>query len=85
KMTSLPAQTFNLRDRGLVREGFAADLVLFDEASVKDLATFEQPHQYPSGFSLVVVNGRVVFEGGAMTGERPGAALRRGQEASSGR
>ena len=85
KMTSLPAQTFGLRDRGLVREGFAADLVLFDESEVSDLATFERPHQYPAGFRLVLVNGRVVFEDGRMTEERPGAALRRGSDAASGR
>ncbi|MCV5991143.1 amidohydrolase family protein, partial [Escherichia coli] len=44
KMTSLPAQTFNLRDRGLLKEGFAADIVVFDETKVSDLATFENPH-----------------------------------------
>jgi N-acyl-D-amino-acid deacylase len=77
KMTSLPAQTFNLRDRGLVREGMAADLVVFDEQTVSDRATFEQPHQYAVGFDLVLVNGVPVFEGGRMTGARPGLALRR--------
>lgn len=75
KMTSLPAQTFNLRDRGLIREGFAADLVIFDETKVTDKATFDQPHQYAEGFSTVIVNGRVVFGDGKMTGEMPGAAL----------
>ena len=49
KMTSLPAQTFNLRDRGLIREGFAADLVIFDDAKIIDKATFDQPHQYAEG------------------------------------
>ena len=63
KMTSLPASTFGLNDRGLIREGFAADLVIFDEATVGDKATFEQPHQYASGFSAVIVNGEVVFDG----------------------
>jgi N-acyl-D-amino-acid deacylase len=76
KMTSLPAQTFGLRDRGLVREGMAADLVLFDEQIVSDRATFAEPHQYPVGFEAVLVNGVAVFEGGRMTGARPGAALR---------
>lgn len=76
KMTSLPAQTFSLRDRGLVREGMAADLVLFDDAAVSDPSTFERPHQYAAGFSLVVVGGEVVLEGGRLTGARPGAALR---------
>lgn len=76
KMTSLPAQTFGLRDRGLVREGFAADLVIFDEKMVGDKATFENPHQYAVGFSSVIVNGKVVFDGAALTGEMPGMALR---------
>ena len=76
KMTSLPAQTFGLRDRGLVREGFAADLVLFDEATIGDKATFAQPHQYPTGISHVFVNGEAVLADGQMTTARPGAALR---------
>jgi N-acyl-D-aspartate/D-glutamate deacylase len=75
KMTSLPAQTFGFRDRGLVREGFAADLVVFDEKVVADQATFQKPHQYPVGITYVVVNGQVVF-GDGMTGARPGVALR---------
>jgi N-acyl-D-amino-acid deacylase len=75
KMTSLPAQTFGLRDRGLIREGFAADLVIFDENTVGDKATFEQPHQYAEGFSHVLVNGEVVFDGVKMTGKLSGQAL----------
>ena len=61
KMTSLPAQTFRLKDRGLIREGFAADLVIFDENTITDKATFENPHQYAQGFSAVVVNGEIGF------------------------
>lgn len=76
KMSSLPAQTFNLRDRGQIREGFAADLVIFDPATVTDKATFEQPHQYAEGFSTVIVTGEVVFDGTKMTGAMPGRALR---------
>ncbi|HKP71962.1 MAG TPA: D-aminoacylase, partial [Pyrinomonadaceae bacterium] len=76
KMTSLPAQTFRLRDRGLLREGFAADLVIFDDATVGDRATFDAPHQYPVGISHVVVNGQQVLADGRMTGARPGVALR---------
>ena len=75
KMTSLPAQTFNLRDRGQIREGLAADLVIFNPATVTDKATFEQPHQYAEGFSTVIVNGQVVFDGGKMTGVMPGTPL----------
>jgi N-acyl-D-amino-acid deacylase len=76
KMTSLPAQTFALRDRGLLREGMAADIVVFDPDTIADRATFEQPHQYPVGFRLVVVNGGVVFDGERATEARPGLSLR---------
>jgi N-acyl-D-amino-acid deacylase len=76
KMTSLPAQTFNLRDRGLLREGFAADIVVFDDATVGDKSTYEQPHQYASGMSYVFVNGEAVLANGEMTKGRPGQALR---------
>jgi N-acyl-D-amino-acid deacylase len=75
KMTSLPAQTFGFRDRGMVREGFAADLVIFDERTIGDRATFDKPHQFPVGISYVLVNGEVVFAGGQMTEARPGVAL----------
>ena len=77
KMTSLPAQTFNLKDRGLIREGFAADIVIFDENTIADNATFEKPHQYATGFSSVIVNGEIVFDGEKMTGKMPGQALYR--------
>lgn len=76
KMTSLPAQTFGLRDRGQIREGFAADIVIFDEKTVTDKATFEAPHQYAEGFSAVIVNGQIVFDGTKLTGSMPGQALR---------
>ncbi len=75
KMTSLPAQTFALRDRGQIREGFAADIVIFDPETIGDAATFEQPHQYANGISFVLVNGRPVVVGGNMTDAMPGAAL----------
>src|SRR5688500_10169421 len=75
KMTSLPAQTFNLRDRGLIREGFAADLVIFDENTIADKATFENPHHYPEGFQTVIVNGEIVFDGAKMTGKMSGQPL----------
>jgi N-acyl-D-amino-acid deacylase len=75
KMTSLPAQTFGFRDRGMVREGFAADLVIFDERTIGDRATFDKPHQFPVGISYVLINGEMVFAGGQMTGARPGVAL----------
>jgi N-acyl-D-amino-acid deacylase len=82
KMTSLPAQTFRLRDRGLVREGFAADLVIFDETVINDRATYEKPHQYPSGISYVFVNGQATLARGEMTAARAGAALRLASDAA---
>lgn len=75
KMTSLPAQTFGLRDRGQIREGFAADIVIFDENTVSDKATFDQPHQYAVGFTKVIVNGETVFDGEKMTGKMSGQPL----------
>ncbi|MCG3160976.1 MAG: N-acyl-D-glutamate deacylase [Acidobacteria bacterium] len=76
KMTSLPAQTFNLWDRGLLRPGMAADIVIFDEKTIADRATFEQPKQYAVGVDYVIVNGQVVIEKGSHNGAKPGRALR---------
>ena len=76
KMTSLPARTFGFRDRGQVREGYWADLVLFDPARVEDKATYTQPHQFSQGFDLVLVNGQTVVEEGKLTGARPGKIVR---------
>jgi len=75
KMTSLPAQTFGFWDRGLIREGFAADLVIFDPQQVADRATFEQPHQYPDGIRFVLVNGQIVVNENKHTGARSGKIL----------
>jgi N-acyl-D-amino-acid deacylase len=76
RMTSLPAQTFGLRDRGMVREGMAADLVAFDARRVEDRATFAKPHQYSTGFDWVVVNGVIAVEEGRVTSARGGKILR---------
>ena len=76
KMTSLPANVFGFRDRGQIREGFVADIVIFDENTVSDKATFENPHQYAVGFSSVIVSGGVVFNGEKMTGTMTGKAIR---------
>jgi N-acyl-D-amino-acid deacylase len=76
KMSSLPAQTFNLWDRGLLRPGMAADIVIFDEKTVADRATFEQPKQYAAGFDYVIVNGQVVIEKGSHSGAKSGRVLR---------
>jgi len=76
RMTSLPAETFRLRDRGQVREGACADLVVFDPETVKDEATFEAPHKYAVGFKAVIVNGEAVVLNDRHTGARPGRAVR---------
>ncbi len=76
RMTSLAAQRFQLPDRGLLRPGYAADIVIFDDKAVRDRATFENPHQLSEGFDAVVVNGVVTVEGGKHSGARAGAALR---------
>jgi N-acyl-D-amino-acid deacylase len=75
KMTSLPAQHFKLAGRGLVKEGYAADLVFFNPAQVADRATFAAPHAYAAGFAYVLVNGVPVIDGGKATGARPGQVL----------
>jgi N-acyl-D-amino-acid deacylase len=76
KMTSLPAQHFRLTDRGLIKEGYFADLVLFDAATVNDPATFEKPHAYATGIPYVLVNGVVVVKNSEHTGATPGVILR---------
>jgi N-acyl-D-amino-acid deacylase len=76
KGTSQAAVRVGIFDRGLVRAGMMADLIVFDPATVKDLATFEQPNKYSAGMNYVLVNGKAVVAGGAITAERPGRALR---------
>ena len=75
KMTSMPAQKLGLSERGLIREGFWADLVVFDPEVVADKATYKDPHQYPHGIEYVVVNGEIVIEKGEHTGNLPGKVL----------
>jgi N-acyl-D-amino-acid deacylase len=75
RMTSLAAQKFQLKDRGLIREGMMADIVVFDDKEVNDKATFENPHQYSTGFKFVLVNGQVVIDNGSHTGTRSGQPL----------
>jgi len=76
RMTSLAAQKFQLKDRGLIKEGMAADIVIFDLDEVTDKATFEQPHQFSAGFHYVLVNGQLVIENGKQTGTRSGMTLK---------
>jgi N-acyl-D-aspartate/D-glutamate deacylase len=75
RMTSLPASRFRIFDRGLLRPGMKADVVVFDSGAVIDKADFAHPHQYSAGFHYVLVNGRRVLSEGVMTGERPGHVL----------
>jgi N-acyl-D-aspartate/D-glutamate deacylase len=76
KMTSFPAQMLRLRDRGLLREGMWADIVIFDPETIEDRATYNDPHQYPEGIPYVIVNGQVVIELGEHSGVLAGKVLR---------
>lgn len=75
RMTSLPAQKFQLKHIGLIKEGMDADIVVLDENEVADKSTYEQPHQYSTGFKYVLVNGKLTLNNGKHTGERNGKAL----------
>ncbi len=76
KMTSMPAQKFGFSGRGILQDGFFADIVVFDEDRVQDMATFKDPHQYPEGINYVLVNGKLVVKQGDHTGQLPGCILR---------
>ena len=76
KSTSFPAQKLGYRDRGQVREGMHADIVIFDPLTITDKATYANPHQFPEGIAYVLVNGQVVVERGEHTGRLPGRILR---------
>ena len=78
RMTGMPAAKFRLVDRGAIRAGAFADLVVFDPARIRDTATYDDPKRYPDGIRAVYVNGRAVARDGQHTGARPGRALRRG-------
>jgi N-acyl-D-amino-acid deacylase len=77
RMTAMPAAKFQLADRGAVRAGAFADLVIFDPARITDVATYDAPRRFPAGIRAVYVNGVAVAQDGAHTGARPGRALRR--------
>ncbi len=76
RMTSLPASKFGFKDRGLLHEGYKADIVIFDPEVVSDQATFERPHAFSAGFSAVIVNGRITLDENGHTGTRAGKVLR---------
>jgi N-acyl-D-aspartate/D-glutamate deacylase len=76
-MTSFPAQRLGLPDRGLLKEGMWADVVAFDPETVRDKATYLDPHQFPEGILHVLVNGQIVVVNGQQTRRLPGKVLRR--------
>jgi N-acyl-D-amino-acid deacylase len=76
KMSGLTARQMHISDRGLIKEGLAADLVIFDPATVADRATFTDPFQYSVGINTVIVNGKIVLDNGRHTGQRPGVIIR---------
>jgi N-acyl-D-aspartate/D-glutamate deacylase len=75
KMTSLPASRMRLADRGILRPGMAADVVVFDPARVRERSSYEDPSHYSEGIPFVAVNGRLVVDGGRITDARPGRPL----------
>ena len=81
--SGLPADILGIRDRGYIREGLAADLVVFDPAAFRDTATFEQPHQYATGVHYLFVNGKLTIRDGEVQDVLAGRALRKQSEAGS--
>lgn len=79
RMTSLPAAQFKQTERGQIREGVFADVVVFDAAKIQDHATYTDPHRYSTGVVHLLVNGSPVIRNGALTGEKPGRVLRRNE------
>jgi N-acyl-D-amino-acid deacylase len=77
KITSFPATILDISDRGVLKEGNWADIVLFDPDTITDTATYEDPERYPEGISYVFVNGQLVVKQGQLTGEFPGKVLRK--------
>jgi dihydroorotase/N-acyl-D-amino-acid deacylase len=83
KMTGMPARRLGLSDRGVLRVGAMADVVVFDAATVKDQSTFTEPHQYPSGIETVIVNGKIAVRAGKPTGVKAGQVLQHAPAARS--
>ncbi|HEY1109394.1 MAG TPA: D-aminoacylase [Opitutaceae bacterium] len=79
KMSALPARTFNLKDRGELKAGYVADVVIFDPEKVGDPSTFDAPHAYAVGFSEIIVNGVPVIRDAQLTEARPGRPVKRGE------
>ena len=77
-MTSRPASLFKIKDRGLLKKGYWADVTVFDEETVTDTATYEEPKQFPSGIPYVLVNGKAAIDAGKPVGGRSGSVVRFG-------
>ena len=77
KASGFPAQKLRLADRGIIKKGHKADLVVFDPATVKDQATYTEPLRYPLGIDYVLINGEVVVDQGKQTAARPGEVIRK--------
>jgi N-acyl-D-amino-acid deacylase len=75
-MTSLPAQKFNLKNRGLIKEGYFADICIFDENEISDASEYNEPHQYSKGIKYVWVNGALSIDNGVQNMTRKGMAIR---------
>ena len=80
RMTSAPAARLGLKTRGTLRDGAIADVVIFDPATVRSNATYDEPRRFPDGIETVIVNGEIVVDGGAHTGRTPGRALHRARD-----
>ena len=76
-MPLLPVESFELKKRGVLKEGYKADLTIFDKKTVVDKATFVSPHQYPVGISYVIVNGQLAIDDGVFMGIKAGEVLRK--------
>jgi N-acyl-D-aspartate/D-glutamate deacylase len=76
KMTYLPAKFLGIKDRGIIKEGMYADIVIFNPETVIDNSTFSKPHQYPTGINYVITNGTIVIQESKHTGKLPGRVLR---------
>ncbi|EKE11777.1 MAG: hypothetical protein ACD_15C00027G0026 [uncultured bacterium] len=77
KMTSIPAKKFGIEKRGTIKEGYYADVVVFNRDEISDMATIENPYQYSRGIDFVLINGKIVLQEGACNGNRPGEVIRR--------
>jgi N-acyl-D-amino-acid deacylase len=80
RMTSAPAARLGLKDRGTLKDGAVADVTIFDPATVRSNATYDEPRQFPDGIDHVMVNGTLVVDDGTHTGATPGRALRHGRD-----